>query len=93
MASAPLPTADGRYGFGQRAFAGTRGNGEIAPIPDLPASSRNEEARPVIGIAPGNGPNCGSAVAAFREGGHTCIADDYCPERLLCCRGAVDEPT
>jgi hypothetical protein len=39
----PPPRLSGRCRFSQGTFAGTRGNGEDAPIPDLPDLIRNGE--------------------------------------------------
>ena len=43
----PRPRLNARCRFSQRIFAGTRGNGRDAPIPDLPASSWNGEVCPL----------------------------------------------
>ena len=41
----PSPSLSGRCRLGEATFAGMRGKEEDAPIPDLPALSRNGEDR------------------------------------------------
>jgi len=54
------PRLSARCRFSQRTFAGTRDNGRDAPIPVLPALTRNGEVRPetVTRLASGNAGRC-----------------------------------